>query len=322
MHITYFFISFPPNNNIAKKVERWYSIFMKNGINRLYIPLRLSLLGNTWTALSCADERDGLSIRTKYRYHGQKNLARQCYSVSKSIVALACGFLFDRGLLRPEDRVADTLKKFFPENADIGWYEVTLEDLFFHRTGARDAIDLDNEQAPRGEVLTALFSSPITGERGKTWRYSDGNYYILARVFEEIAGETAESYLSKNLFRPLGFYYDTWAKDDAGHILGGTGLYLRTEDMAKIGVLIMNRGVYDGVRYLSEEWIDLCTSIKHENRYGFGIRTIDKDSLSMTGMNGQGVFIDRKKKLVYAWHAQHGCSALGLCLLLKKTNII
>ncbi len=295
---------------------------MKNPINKLYYPLLLSPGRNTWTAVSCADESNGLSIRTKFRYPGQKNLARQCYSVSKSIVALAFGFLFDRGLFRPENRVADYLKEYFPADVDVGWYEVTLEDLFYHRTGARDAIDYDNEQTQRGEVLTALFSSPIIGERGKTRKYSDGNYYILARVFEKIAGETAESYLSRSLFRPLGFYYDTWAKDATGHILGGTGLYLRTEDMAKIGVLVMNKGVYDGTRYLSEEWIDLCTLVKHENNSGFGIRTINQDCLCMTGMNGQGVFIDRKKKIVYAWHAQHGCPALKLCCLLQKLNII
>ena len=295
---------------------------MENRISRLYIPLRLSLFRNTWTALSCADARDGLSIRTKYRFGAQKNLARPCYSVSKSVVALACGFLFDKGLLRPEDHVADYLKEYFPAEADIGWYEVTLEDLFRHRTGARDAIDYDNEQAPTGEVLTALFSSPITGERGKTWKYSDGNYYILARVFEKIAGETAEEFLNRELFLPLGFYFNTWAKDAAGHILGGTGLYLRTDDMVKLGVLILNKGVYHGKRFLSEEWIDrCCLPSNDEQKYGYGIRSA-KNCLSITGMNGQGIFIDRNKKLVYAWHAQRSCPALGLCFLLQNLNII
>ena len=298
---------------------------MKNPINRVYLPLRMNFFGNSFTAITCIDGSDKEhTLKTKYRFTSQKNLARPCYSVSKSVVALACGFLFDEKKLSPADPVAKYLKEYFPKNVDEKWYDVTLQDLFRHRTGARDAIDFDIEQAPTGEVLTALFSSPITGVTGKTWKYSDGNYYILARVFEKIAGKTAEDVLNERLFRPLGFYFNTWAKDENGRILGGTGLYLRTEDMAKLGLLVMNKGICNGVRYLSEEWIDLCTEIdKTENqKYGFGIRKVSNDVFTITGMNGQGIFIDRKKKLVYAWHAQRSCPALGICYFLHSLGVI
>lgn len=297
---------------------------MKNPIGKLYFPLRLCFVRNSWTSLTCVSfSEDNYSVKNKYRFSAQKNLARQCYSVSKSVVALACGFLFDMGKLDPEDRVADYLSEYFPKNVDKKWYDVTLKDLFRHRTGARDNIDFDNEQAPSGEVLTALFASPITQETGKKWNYSDGNYYILARVFEKIAGETAETYLHEHLFRPLGFYYHTWSKDEKGHILGGTGLFLRTEDMAKLGVLIAEKGTYDGIRYLSEKWIDICTEpFPDERKYGFGIRTFSDGVFSITGMNGQGIFIDRNKKLVYAWHAQRGCPALSICAFLHATKLL
>ena len=296
---------------------------MKNPIHRVYIPLRLGVVKNSWTAITCIDAAtNDYSIVTKYRFSAQKNLARQCYSVSKSVVALACGFLFDEGRLSPADPVAKFLGEYFPSDVDNKWYDVTLFDLFRHRTGAKDAVDFDNEQAPTGEVLTALFSSPITGETGKTWNYSDGNYYILARVFEKIAGMTAEDFLNENLFLPLGFYYNTWAKDDAGHLLGGTGLFLRTEDMAKLGVLVMNGGTYENKRYLSEKWIDLCTEGAKDNRYGFGIRNPSNNVFTITGMNGQGIFIDRKKKIVYAWHAQRRCPALGICFGLHSIGIV
>lgn len=297
---------------------------MKNPIGRVYFFTRLSLIRNSWLALSCIDARKEIfTAKTKYRYTAQKNLARQCYSVSKSVVALACGFLFDKGLLRPEDPVSKFLSEYFPKNVDQKWYNVTLSDLFHHKTGARDCIDFDLEQAPKGEVLTALFSSPITEETGKTWKYSDGNYYILARVFEKISGKTADEFLSENLFKPLGFYYHTWAKDDEGHILGGTGLYLRTEDMAKLGVLIMHKGIYGGVRYLSEEWIDLCTTPSDQTqKYGYGIRTVSENVFSVTGMNGQGFFISGNKNLVYAWHAERSSAVLGICLALQKAGLI
>ncbi len=282
-------------------------------------------IANSWVAIGCDDERAGKpDVKLKYRFGRQKNMAHPCYSVSKSIVALACGFLFDKGMLFPGDPVAKYLKEYFPADVDKKWFDVTLADLFRHKTGARDGIDLDIEQAPTGEVLTALFSSPIIGKTGESWNYSDGNYYILARVFEKVSGVTAEEYLNKNFFIPTGFYYNSWAKDHYGHLLGGTGLFLRTEDMLKVGSLILNKGVYDGKRYLSEKWIDFCTKTNDtkKDNYGFGIRSHGKDVFTITGMNGQGIFIDRNKKFVVAWHSQRSSKALSVCFLLHKIGLL
>ena len=83
----------------------------------------------------------------------------------------------------------------------------------------------------------------------------------------------------------MGFYYYAWAKDGAGHVLGGTGLYLRTEDMAKLGVLIMNKGIYSGVRYLSEEWINLSlTPSDGFQKYGFNIVAAFDNNPKLFGM--------------------------------------
>ena len=104
----------------------------------------------------------------------------------------------------------------------------------------------------------------------------------------------------------------------------GTGLNLRTEDMAKLGALVCDKGTYNGVRYLSEEWMRICTNIveKDSQNYGYGIRKHSNDVYSITGMNGQGIFIDRKKKVVYAWHSERSSPALSWCFILQKLGVI
>ncbi|UKI12316.1 MAG: hypothetical protein L6V84_06160 [Oscillospiraceae bacterium] len=66
-----------------------------------------------------------------------------------------------------------------------------------------------------------------------------------------------EKLLLREVFVPLGFHANAWSRDVNGHTVGGTGLYLRTEDMAKIGWLYLNRGAWGDRRIFSEAWADI-----------------------------------------------------------------
>ncbi len=304
---------------------------MKNPINKAFVPaFLLGACRRTYT-ISCAKvDKNGLvDLRTKDFMPSKKLDSNMCFSVSKSVVSLALGFAYDRGLFDPTDPIAKYLGDFFPEGVDKKWYDVKAEDVLRHRTGTDFAVDLDWVNAGKWEDkewLHRLFSYPISGKTGTDYRYSDSNYYIAARIFSKIMGQEADEFLRDNLFEPMGFYYYAWAKDNLGHVLGGTGLYLRTEDLARLGALWLGKGTYEGVRYLSEKWIDLCMAPCDEtlpqHNYGFGVRTFKDGTVTITGMKGQEIFFNKNRDFVFAWQGQKQSALSYICPVLMRLRLI
>ena len=128
-------------------------------------------------------------------YHMEKvdfrpgNPAHDCYSVAKSVAVTAAGLLYDRGLLRPEDTLDRFLSAYLTGKTDPRWGRLTVDQLLRHRTGAASGIDFDLTNAhlwEDPEWLHTLFAAPITQTPGEEFVYSDGNYYILGRIVEEL----------------------------------------------------------------------------------------------------------------------------------------
>ena len=72
------------------------------------------------------------------------------------------------------------------------------------------------------EWLRTLLAAPITQTPGEEFVYSDGNYYILGRIVEELLGEDMEKLLLREVFVPLGFHANAWSRDVNGHTVGET----------------------------------------------------------------------------------------------------
>ncbi len=246
-------------------------------------------------------------------YHMEKvdfrpgNPAHDCYSVAKSVAVTAAGLLYDRGLLRPEDTLDRFLSAYLTGKTDQRWGRLTVDQLLRHRTGAASGIDFDLTNAhlwEDPEWLHTLFAAPITQTPGEEFVYSDGNYYILGRIVEELLGEDMEKLLLREVFVPLGFHANAWSRDVNGHTVGGTGLYLRTEDMAKIGWLYLNRGAWGDRRIFSEVWADIFLHPPVDRvRYGYALTEATADLYLAGGMYNQGLDFDLRTRRVVAWHA-------------------
>ncbi len=306
---------------------------MKNPLNKLVIPSRLLGLTHNIFRVVCLTEINGkLSFKSKQIVKGLAPYS--CHSVSKSTVALALGLLYDKKLFTPQDKIADHLGEYFPENVDKRWYEVTVDHLLHHRPGIdfENGFDAGNSDLDDGvipwsgaEILTNIFSMPIVHEPGAVFRYFDGNYYVLARLVEKLSGYDFMNFISQNLFAPMGFVNYAWLRDPNGHVMGGTGLLLRTEDYAKLGWLWLHKGVYDGVRYISEEWINmgLTASVNRTDNahYGYGVRRLSKNGYSITGAFGQGLYFNVNKNVVYAWHARRRNQVMNVCEAIDELNL-
>ena len=266
-------------------------------------------------------------------YHMEKqdfqpgNPGHDCYSTAKAITSIAVGILYDRGLLRLTDTLGQHLGGYFTESCDPKWKDITIHQIMRHRTGAKNGVDFDLTNAhlwEDPEWLHTLFAIPVVSEPEDRLVYSDGSYYIVGRVVEEITGMDLELFMQREVFVPLGCHVNAWSRDVNGHTVGGTGLYLRTEDLAKIGWLWANRGVWGERRIYSEEWSDIFVNFEIDSvaNYGYGISRLAEGVIAGGGMYGQGVCADLNRRRVVAFHCfdPHGKTAglNGFCAGLQE----
>lgn len=184
------------------------------------------------------------------------------YSVSKTVTATAIGIAVDRGLISLDDKVRD----FFPELTEKIKDEkldlLKVRHLLTMTSGKDPSVFADKR---KGHWAKYYFSSPWYNEPGKEFKYVNENIYMLSAIINKVTGQCVRDFLTPNLFEPLGIEYPFWETDENGIEAGGWGLYLRTEDLAKIMLVYQNDGMYNGTRILSDSWVKDATSALADN---------------------------------------------------------
>ena len=214
---------------------------------------------------------------------------------------MGVGLLYDKGLLTTDMLIVDVLKKYLPRDLDEKWNKVTIHDVLLHKVGfGCGMLDIDCEDAslyPSCDYLEMVLKTQLVYEPGTVFQYTDAAYYLLSRVIYELSGKDLDDLLRPILMEKMKFKEYAWSKCPYGYSMGATGLYLRTEDMIKLGILYLNNGVWKDERIISEKWINLVLA----NRYEF---TYIKDGwYGKGGMRGQLLMFNREKNKAIAFHS-------------------
>ena len=227
------------------------------------------------------------------------NPCQNVYSVAKTFTMTALGLLYDRGLLRLDEKICDVLKDNLPETGmDERWRASTVEMALVHRLGLPGGfldIDVSKSSDFTRDFLNYLFTYPLAYEPGTEARYSDGAYYLLARVAEKKAGMPLDNFLWRELLTKLDFQEMAWSHCPQGHVIGATGLYVYSSDMVKLGLLYLDGGLYHGKRILSREWTDLAVSREFALDWDAQHRVFYKG-----GMHGQKLIVAPEQGRVVA----------------------
>ncbi|MBR1272154.1 serine hydrolase [Bradyrhizobium sp. AUGA SZCCT0222] len=185
-------------------------------------------------------------------------------SVSKSAVSLLIGIAIDRKLIASAD---EPVVKFFPEYASVkspGWDQVTLRHLLTMSSGIqwdenRAWNDPKNDEPYLGseaDPFRYVLSKPIAAAPDRVWVYNGGGIDLLGNVIERVSGKTLEAFARETLFGPLGITDWEWMKWRNERIAAAAGLRLRPRDAAKIGQLVLSRGIWAGRQIVSPGWIE------------------------------------------------------------------
>ncbi|MBR2650839.1 MAG: serine hydrolase [Clostridia bacterium] len=231
------------------------------------------------------------------------NVAHLAHSMSKTVCAIAIGMLVDDGKLTLDEHIID----FFPELpfSDIRFSEITVEDLLTMRSGV-----------PFGEIGTvtsedwceSFFSTELAADPGCEFHYNSMNSYIMAKIVTRITGKSVTEFITPRLLSPLSIDNFLWEKAADGTEKGGFGIYLSCESFAKIGVMLLSRGSFEGQRILSEDFVKKMTSthaITPESigafNYGYHVWTSrEGDEFLLSGMLGQNVWVCPSQGIVVA----------------------
>lgn len=242
-------------------------------------------------------------------------------SVSKSVTSLLVGIAIDRELIKAVD---EPIVKFFPDYAaakTAGWDNVTLRHLLNMSSGMqwdqnRPWADLQNDErqlATQVDPFRYILSEPIAALPGTVWNYNSGETDLLGNVIERVSGKPVEAFAREALFAPLGISDWEWMKYRNEHISAAAGLRLRPRDAAKIGQLVLNKGMWGGKPIVSEKWIEQSVTPRFQAIGYFGGlfyygqqwwmgRTLsgDKDVkwIAARGLGGQRIFIVPELDLV------------------------
>ncbi len=231
----------------------------------------------------------------RWRSDDRENL----YSVSKGVCALAVGIAVDEGILHLGTRVPELLPDL---DLGVGVDEVTVEHLLTMTSGV-DFAWFGDEPVPGPDRAPAMLGRP---SRGRVFQYSDASPYVAMRMLAAAVGDVRD-WLLPRLFEPLGIDDPQWHRCPLGFIVGGSGLELRTGELARIGRLLRDRGAWDGRQLVSAEWIDrmhgswVGTGADPTTPFArYGLATWDGpgDAWRLDGRYGQYVLVDGSRDAV------------------------
>jgi len=203
-----------------------------------------------------------------WRWPYRPDQPRIMHSVAKSFTACAIGMLVDEGKLNVSDRVVS----FFPEHRstaiDPAHAAMTIEDLLTMRTGHGEEVSGAVWRGISTSWIDEFFNIPIVHKPGTTYVYTSAASYMLSAIVSRVTGQRIHDYLKPRLFEPLGIEGEQWdiGPDDINP--GGNGVTCKLSDVLKLGVLHVRRGVWEGRRILSEQWVSTATR-PHAESYGY-----------------------------------------------------
>ena len=189
------------------------------------------------------------------------------YSLSKSFTSTAVGLAISEGKLSLDDQVL----KFFPEEApaepSVNLRAMRVRDLLRMNTGNQSEAPIRaGDQTKGNDSWTRTFlAHPVPFKPGTHFLYNSPATYMLSAIVQKVTGMTVVDYLRPRLFEPLGFKDPKWITSPQGITVGAYGLSVRTEEIARFGILYLQKGTWNGKQLLPASWVEQATSMQTSN---------------------------------------------------------
>ncbi len=157
-------------------------------------------------------------------------------------------------------------RSIVPEEVSDNLAAMKVRHLLSMSTGHAEDTSGNVFGAADGLFVKAFLACPVQYEPGTHFLYNTGATYVLAAIVQKLTGMPLMDYLTPRLFEPLGIEDALWDISPEGVVMGGFGLHVKTEDIARLGQLYLQKGVWNGQRILPEDWVAEATSLQVDNQ--------------------------------------------------------
>jgi CubicO group peptidase (beta-lactamase class C family) len=242
----------PPLPSVAKD-NFWQSV--KPGVLGMNVKA-LELHGDLCTrtgADACLVIYKGKIVQE--RYYRSYRAPMMAMSSTKSITGILLGMLIDDAKIKSMDEpVCSYIKQWCVGQKG----KVTLRHLLSMTSGLPRMFSEGVSSV--GDKNPFVINLPLATEPGTVWAYSNEGVQLLSPILDQAAGEPIQEYARKRLFEPLGMRDTRLHLDEKGHAWTYADMETTPRDFARIGLLMLNKGVWQGKRIVSESWIKQSTT--------------------------------------------------------------
>ncbi|WP_328499699.1 beta-lactamase family protein [Streptomyces sp. NBC_00457] len=224
------------------------------GMDPAVLDAGLRRLGRERSVFSALVVRHGRLVAERYFHGSHRGHSNNVHSSSKSMLQALIGIAVRQGFIGSVD---DPVRRYLPEyfaDAPAAKRRITLRHLLTMTAGwqwKEDEAEYTVEK--QRDWVKAIVDRDLEHEPGKAFNYSSGNTHLLSAVLQRASGSSTCGFAQRYLFDPLGITAEHWGRDPQGVYSGGYNLYLTPRELAKFGLLYLNKGRWQGRQVVPRE---------------------------------------------------------------------
>ncbi len=248
-------------------------------------------------------------VYERYLNGDSRDSIQTSFSVAKSFASALVGIALAEGAIAGVD---DPITRYLPEllERDARFSQITVQNLLTMTSGLR----YEESGLPWGDDAEtyyatdlrdlALSDTEVVEAPGGRWHYNNYNPLLTGMILERATGVPVAEYMERRLWRPIGAEFDaSWSLDseDSGFEKMESGINARAIDFARLGVLYMHRGRWQGRRVVPRSWVAKSTApAPAAPNYGYGWWLEPHGAFLARGNLGQFVYVDSRSEVVIA----------------------
>ena len=279
--------------------------------------------------------KDNILEIEEYREGFSKEDTMNVMSVTKSITSLLIGIAIDKGFIKSvDDKVMNYYKDVYtPKRGEKTIYDITIQHILTMTAPYKGKSEPWKKVCTSNDWTLSILDF-LGGRNGITneFRYHTLGAQILLGIIRIASGMNVLEFANEYLFKPLGieprvnancrskeeqFTYlmnkgnhgKVWFMDPIDTPTAGWGLSMSAYEMAQVGLLVLNNGVYNGIRVISEKYLNEMTQSYVSLDYKFGNQDYgylwwlphrNSDVIAAIGDGGNVIYVNKKCNVVVA----------------------
>lgn len=277
--------------------------------------------------------KDNILEIEEYREGFSKEDTMNVMSVTKSITSLLVGIAIDKGFIKSvDDKVMNYYKDVYtPKRGEKTIYDITIQHILTMTAPYKGKSEPWKKVCTSNDWTLSILDF-LGGRNGITneFRYHTLGVQILLGIIRIASGMNVLEFANEYLFKPLGiepranancrskedqFTYlmnkenhgKVWFMDPTDMPTAGWGLSMSAYEMAQVGLLVLNNGIYNGIRVISEKYLNEMTQSYVSLDYKFGNQDYgylwwlphrNSDVNAAIGDGGNVIYINKKHNIV------------------------